>query len=137
MIAQFFEKMDVFWTKFGHEDSVIFSEWTFFWRNMGMRAVIFSWKIGKNGILLTLGAHNIVYFWQNWRFLTEHGHDSGMFIMNTFWKKCYEGTVFLREWTFFWQNVSMRAVCFLENEHFFGIFCGHNVVLCSFRATWN
>ena len=30
-----------FSTKYGHESSVFFREWTFFWQNMGTRAVIF------------------------------------------------------------------------------------------------
>ena len=89
--------MDVSLTKYGHENSY------------------FSREIGKNGILLTLRAHNIVYFWQNWCFLTEHGHDSGMFIMNTFWKKDMRA-LFFERMDVFWQNVGMRAVCFLENE---------------------
>ena len=126
--------MDVFLTKFGHEGSVIFSKWTFLWRNMGMRTVIFSRKIGKNGILLTLGAHNIVYFWQNWCFLTEHGHDSGMFIMNTFWKKdmralffermdvfltkCgHESGLFFREWTWrFFDEIWAREQLFFREK---------------------
>ena len=33
--------------------------------------------------------------------------------------------------------MGMRAVFFLENERFYSIFCGHNVVLCSCRATLN
>ena len=36
-----------FLRKYGHESSVFFREWKFFWQIMGMRALSFSWKIGK------------------------------------------------------------------------------------------
>ena len=39
--------------------------------------------------------------------------------MKNFEKKMRWEYRFLREWTFFWQNIGMRAVCFLENERFF------------------
>ena len=34
-------------------------------------------------------------------------------------KKGQENTVFLREWTFFWQNMGTKALWFLENGRFF------------------
>ena len=33
-------------------------------------------------------------------------------------KKWHRSTVFLREWPFFWQNLDLRAACFLENGRF-------------------
>ena len=59
-----------------------------------------------------------MYFWENWRFLTKYGLDSRGFFMKIL-KKWHSNTVFLREWTFFWQNIDLRAVCFLENGRFF------------------
>ena len=50
----FFKIIEVFLTKYGHENS------NFFVKN---------WE--KKGILLTLLAHNIVSFWQNWRFFDQ------------------------------------------------------------------
>ena len=56
-----FERMEDFWQTVGKR-AVCFleNERDVFWRNMGMGAVIFSRKIGKNGILLTHRAHSIV-----------------------------------------------------------------------------
>ena len=48
-----------FFTKYGHENIVFFWEYRLFGQNVGMRAVTFSWKNGKKGILLTFLAHNI------------------------------------------------------------------------------
>ena len=45
----------------------------------------------------------------------------GMTVGGFLWKvlkKWHESTMFLRECTFFWQNMDMRAVCFLENGRF-------------------
>ena len=119
-------------------------EWTFFrqkWalhqcflksgrflQNIGMKAMVFCWKIGKKkGILLIFLVHNIVYFWQNGHFLTKYRHDSRGFFMKNLKKwhetKCFwESASFLdkiwaweqcvRDWTFFWQNTGIGAVIF-------------------------
>ena len=42
------EKMDVFRLNTRYEKKCVFRERTFFWQNMGIRAVICTWKIGKN-----------------------------------------------------------------------------------------
>ena len=49
-----FKRVDVFLTKYGHE-SYWFLENGRFWQNMDIRAVIFSWEIGKKG-------HSIDFF---------------------------------------------------------------------------
>ena len=43
-----FKRVEVFLTKYGHE-SYLFLENGRFWQNVDMRAVIFSWEIGKKG----------------------------------------------------------------------------------------
>ena len=52
--------------------------------------------------------------------------------MKNFEKKMRWEYRFLREWTFFWQNIGMRAACFLENERFFTEY-GHE----SSNVSWN
>ena len=42
------KRVDVFLIKYGHE-SYLFLEKGRFWQNMDIRAVIFSWEIGKKG----------------------------------------------------------------------------------------
>ena len=126
-----FEIMDVFLTKYGHESSVIFLEWAFFWQNMGMRVDIFSWKIGNKGASFRLFWPIIycsfdkidVFFDQIWA--CQHGVFHEKFEKMT-WEHCifkrmnvfltkyrHWSSVFFREWTFCWQNLGMRASIFL------------------------
>ena len=106
-----FKRVDVFLTKYRHE-SYLFLENERFWQNMDMRAVIFSWEIGKKG-------HPIDFFWpiiefsfdRIYVFLTNHVHESREFFMKNL-TKLYKSTVLLRNRTFFWQNVAMRVVIF-------------------------
>ena len=51
-------------------------------------------------------------------FFDQYGLYSGWFFMKIL-RKWHSNTVLLREWTFFWQNIDLRAVCFLENGRFF------------------
>ena len=51
----FHEKFEKKW-----HDSIVFLDNGRSLQNMGIKAVIFSWKIVKKGILLTFFAHNIV-----------------------------------------------------------------------------
>ena len=44
--------------------------------------------------------HNLIFFWQNWRFLPNMGIPSRGFAWKI-WIKRYKITVFLGEWTFF------------------------------------
>ena len=88
-----------YWTKYGHETSY------FLVKNL------------KKGHPIDLLGHIIIYFWENWRFLTKYSLDSRGFFMKIL-KKWYRSIVFLREWTFFWQNIDLWAVCFLENGRF-------------------
>ena len=91
-----FERMDNFLTKYGHASSVIFREWAFFWQNMGMRAVIVSWKICEKGILLSFCP--IIYC----------SFDS----IDVFWPNMGMTAGVLHE------KDDMRALCFLENGSF-------------------
>ena len=59
-----------------------------------------------------------MYSWQIRGFFTKYGHDSRGFFFIIL-KKGYENTVFLREWTFFWQNIGTKALCFLESGRCF------------------
>ena len=93
-----------------------FREYTFLWQNVGIRAVFFSWKIGKKDIISTFLAHNIVWFWENIRFLNQIlACQQGLFNLI---KKKHEYRVFERI-DIFWHNMGMRAMCFLENWRFF------------------
>ena len=94
MRAGCFFRMEVLLTKYGHKSS------DFFMRNRK-----------KKGILLTFLAHNIVVLDQIWAWQQELSHEK--------FEKRHKSTAFLREWTFFWQNMGMRAVWFLENGRSF------------------
>ena len=115
--SSFFEKMDIFWLNLGIKAVWFLANGRFFDEIWAWEQLFFSRKIGENGILLTLGAYTIGYFWQNLCFLTDHGHDSGMFIMNTFWKK------------------NMRAL-FFERMDVFLTKCGHESGLFFTEWTW-
>ena len=45
----FFERMDDFLTKYGHESSVILRKWAYFWQNMGMTVFSISKKNQQKG----------------------------------------------------------------------------------------
>ena len=86
-----------FLTKHRHENSVFFREFTIFWQKIGMRAVIFSFKIGKKG-------HRIDFFGPEYT-----SFDKIDFIFDQIWK-----------WGVFyviWKN-HMRLQHFYENERF-------------------
>ena len=93
-------------------------EWPFFWQNldlraacflengrflqnMGMRAMIFPWEIGKKG-------HHIDFFGPEYTVvltdltlsLTKYGREGDFHVI--FEKKSSEITTFLKEWRFFW-----------------------------------
>ena len=104
-------------------------EWTFFWQIVGMRVVIFSWKIGKKGHPIDFfgPSYNVVlpeltFFYQIWAWQQMVFHEkikkmtwehSVFQRMDDFWiKYWYESIVFFGEWRFFWQNLGMRAVIF-------------------------
>ena len=111
--------MGVFSTNYRHERNVFFGNGSFFWQNMRIRAVIFSWKIRKKGHLIVFfGPSCIVEFWQKWSFLTKFGMKAGGFSWKI-WKIWYWRYVFLLERTFFWQNMGMITVCCSENGRFF------------------
>ena len=111
-----FLKIWRFLTKYGHESSLL-SENVPYLSKYGSDNSDFLWKIGKKGILLTFLAYNLMKFWHNLHFSDQiwawqHGFSC------KFEKKWHESTVFFREWTFFWPNMSMRAVYFLDNGRF-------------------
>ena len=100
-----------------------------FLQKMGMRVVVFSWKIGKNGMLLTFLVYNLVKFWQSWSFFGQIWVRQQVVFHDKFEKKLYESTVCFRELRFFdkiwtweqfvfrglafcWQNMGIRAVIF-------------------------
>ena len=57
----FFERIEVFLTKYGHEKSVFFREWTFFDKMWAWELWFFREKSEKKkGILLTFLAHPIM-----------------------------------------------------------------------------
>ena len=70
---------------------------------------VFLWKSEDKGILLTFAAYKIVKFYQDWHFLTN---------LNP---------------TLTFSFITFQ--CFLLGTY--GIFSGHNVILCSCRATLN
>ena len=113
-----FERMDVFLRKYGNESIVFYflREWMFFWQSMGMWAVIFTKKFGKRA---PSTFWQIIYcsFDRIYVFLTKNRHDSRGFFMKI-WIIWYESTVFLRELTFFWQNMGMGSVFSFENVRF-------------------
>ena len=69
---------------------------------MGMREVIFPWKIGKKGILLTFLANNIyrgVLTEKLYANNMKHRVFERMYVFST--KYGHESIVIIREWTFF------------------------------------
>ena len=106
------------WRKW-HQRTMILRELTFFWQNMGMRALcflengrffdnkwaweewFFSSKSEKKGILLIFFANKIVSLWQNWR------------SSNQIW--AWQHRVFYE----IFEKIEMGAPCFWENRRFF------------------
>ena len=111
--APYFWENRHFLTKYVHESYLFFRDWTSFGQNMGERAVIFSWFSWKKGILWTFLAHNrvsyskISVFWPI-MWMIKGGSSW------KFWKKTsLEHRIFERL-DVFWQNMGMKATCFLE-----------------------
>jgi len=70
----------------------------------------------KKAILWTFMAHQVFWFWQNWRFLTKYRRES----MRCLWKikkKTWEHRVFKRVDVFLTKRGD-ESHFFLENEHF-------------------
>ena len=85
--GQCFERMDLILTIYRHESYLFFTEWTVFLTIYRHESIDFFVKNReKKGILLNLLAHNKVYFWQNWRFLTNYMH-AGRGFSWEIWKK--------------------------------------------------
>ena len=123
------ERMGVFSTNYRHERNVFFGNGSFFWQNMRIRAVIFSWKIRKKGHLIVFfGPSCIVEFWQKWSFLTKFGMKAGGFhkkFENMILKVCvfvrkdifltkygHDNSVLFREWTIFLTKSGHESINF-------------------------
>ena len=116
-----FQRMDDFLIKYGYENIVFFGEWRFFWQNIGMRAVIFSWKIGKKEhridffgpwysvvlteltiILIKYVYESRGFSWKIWKKMRwEYCFFERMDVFLT--KYRHESIVFFREWRFFYR----------------------------------
>ena len=103
-----FEGMGIFWHNICITKSV-FLEKRCFLTKYEHGSSVFLWKSEDKGILLTFAAYKIVKFYQDWHFLTN---------LNP---------------TLTFSFITVQ--CFLFSTY--GNFCGHNVVLCSCRATLN
>ena len=79
--------------------------------------LLFSEKSEKMVSYWLIGPYYNVFL-RELTFLDQYGLYSGWFFMKIL-KKWHSNTVLLREWTFFWQNIDLRAVCFLEIGRFF------------------
>ena len=96
-----------------------------FWQNMGIRTVIFPWKIGKEGHPIDFLDTKYSVVLTELTFLTKYGLDNRGFSMKILRKNEMRAQffermdVFLREGTFFNQNMGLRAVCFFENRRIF------------------
>ena len=94
--------MDDFLIKYGYENIVFFGEWRFFWQNIGMRAVIFSWKIGKKEHRIDFfGPWYSVVLTELTIILIKYVHESRGFSWKTLKKKWDESTVFWENERFF------------------------------------
>ena len=109
----FCENGGFFWTKYRHESYVFFTEWTVFWQNMGMRALIFSWKSKKKGHpidslgpLWSVVLTELTFFWPIMCMMAGVFHEK-------FLKMTLEHRVLERR-DVFWQNMGIRFTCFLE-----------------------
>ena len=63
----FWKNVRFFWQNVGKRGA-FFRKWTFFDKMWAWEQYFFREKSEKKGILLTFLPHNIVYFWQRWRF---------------------------------------------------------------------
>ena len=113
----------------------VLREWTFFWQIVDMRALCFSQNgrfFTKNGqeiramIFFMTNRKKWASYWPFWRIveysLTVFAFFGSIMCMTKgwkFWRKktCLEHRIFER--TFFWQNMGMRATCFLETGRYF------------------
>ena len=126
-VGVFYEKL----CKKLHESTMFLIEWMVIWQNMdmravcfltkyGMRAMIFSYKLGNKGILLT--GWSIIDSSFDWIdvFLTDLVNESKAagFFIKKLKTMTLEHRVF-RDWTFFWQNIGMKATGFSQNGRFF------------------
>ena len=93
--SSFFEKMDIFWLNLGIKAVWFLANGRFFDEIWAWEQLFFSRKIGENGIILTLGGHNIVYFWQNWCFWSNMGTTVACLTWTLFEKRTW-GHCFLR-----------------------------------------
>ena len=98
------ERMGDFLTKYGHESIVFFRDLTFFWQNMGIRAVVFSFKIGKKGVPIDFFWPIIYRSFERIDFIFDQiwAWKQGVFHV-IFQRKWHENTTFLIEWVFFWK----------------------------------
>ena len=129
MRARCFQENERFFVKTWALEQCFFREWTFCWQNMGWKLWFFLEKSEKKSILLTFLAHNIVYFWQNSRFLEQiWAWQMGDFLekieKNGMRAQCFWGSgrifekyeresiVFLKNGRYFWQYKGMRTVYF-------------------------
>ena len=128
-----FERLDVLFTKYEHESSLFYREWALL--SYGLREMIFSWKLRKKrasyllfwSIMYCRFDRINVFLDQIWAWQQEVFHKILKQItwkhivferMNVFLTKYgHEISVFFSEWTFFWQNLGIRAGIFwLKNR---------------------
>ena len=121
-----FERMDVFWQKVGMRSMSFLENGGFFWQNMGTRSVIFSLKseisvpywllrpimwcsFDRIDVMLTkYGYDNRELFMKDFKEMTGDYRVCGE--VTFFWKKYGHGSIVsFRDWTFFWQNMIIRA----------------------------
>ena len=115
-----------FLTKHRHENSVFFRDFTIFWQNIGMRAVIFSFKIGKKG-------HHIDFFGPEYTVvltkltlsLTKYGHEGVFYVI---WKNHMRLQHFYENGRFVDKMGSGRIVCFREWKFFDNIWAWHGSI---------
>ena len=134
-----FKKIDVFLTKYGRESSDFFlknrkkmASYQLFWPIIQCRFDTIDVFFDQTWALQEGVFHDFVFKWQENTvilkeysivlteltfFLPNMGMTEGGFSWKI-WKKLHESIVFLREWRFFWQNLAMKAVVFLEIDVF-------------------
>ena len=106
------------WQYIGMRATCFSQNGRFFWQYIGMRASFFSWKIEKKR----------ASYWIFWPIIKYIFDRIGVFwpiicmLVEVFHEKFEKNDIramFLREETFFWQNMGMRAKRFLEIGRFF------------------
>ena len=122
-----FWKTGHFLIKYGLESSVFFREWMFTWQKMGMRELIFPWKIGKkrtsywvfNPWYVVLTEFTFFYLIWTWQQRVFHVKvEKNDMRAQWFWEIgrffhkiwAWAQSVF-REWTSFW-NMGITAAIF-------------------------